>query len=189
MTRHRENGSAAPRPPLLDRERLTRIGTVVEPHGVEGAVKVRPATETPDFYEGRERVYVDAEIGLQQARITDLQRAGNHWILRLEGVGSRRAAEALAGAELLLPEEELRPLAEDEYFHHDLIGCAVETLDGTPVGEVASVMDQAAQDLLVVRDGRREVLVPLVADIVREVDVAGRRIRIAPPPGLLELNE
>jgi 16S rRNA processing protein RimM len=72
---------------------------------------------------------------------------------------------------------------------HDLVGCAVETISGEPVGEVRRVEGGAGASVLSVEGRRGEVLVPLAADICVEVDIAGRRIRINPPEGLLELNQ
>ena len=77
-------------------------------------------------------------------------------------------------------------LAEGEVFYHDLPGMQVFTLDGARVGEVSQVYELRPADLLEVRTERGTVLVPFVEPIVRELDVAGRRIVIDPPEGLLE---
>jgi len=98
------------------------------------------------------------------------------------------AAEALAGSELRIADEALQPLPTGSYYHHDLIGCAVETSDGGTVGRVSAVDGDAAGSRLVVQTPNGEVLIPMVEGICRLVDVPGRRIVVEPPEGLLDLN-
>jgi 16S rRNA processing protein RimM len=122
-----------------------------------------------------------------------VRTAGGQWVLKLKGIASRDAAEALKGAEVLVDPEQVALPGQDEYFTADLIGCAVVTMANAPVGTVTGVLDTGAQPLLEVRrngagDLGDEVLIPLTEDIVKEVQLDRRTIRIDPPPGLLELN-
>jgi 16S rRNA processing protein RimM len=84
----------------------------------------------------------------------------------------------------VIPAEAARALDEDEYWDHDLIGCSVVTADGTAVGRVTDVLHQPASSILVVQ-GEREHLIPLIRDVVRSVE-PGTRITIDPLPGLLD---
>jgi 16S rRNA processing protein RimM len=77
-------------------------------------------------------------------------------------------------------------LDEDEYYHHELLGFTVETVDGAVVGTIAGIMANGLHDVWEVRDGVREHLIPVVADIVRSIDRDTRRVRIDPLPGLLD---
>ena len=173
---------------LVDRDRLVTIGRVRDAHGVAGALKVEPITDTPEYYEGCESLYIDSREGLRHHRVRELRPRGNLWLLTVEAVTDREAARALKGAEVLLPEEALRPLEPGEYFRYDLVGCEVETLAGQVLGRVEEVLEHTAQHVLVVSGAGGKVLIPLVAEIVKEVDIARRLIRADPPPGLLELN-
>jgi 16S rRNA processing protein RimM len=99
-------------------------------------------------------------------------------IIRLEGFGQRAAADALGGQELLVAREAAPELEEDEWWVTDLEGCAVS--DGpTPVGVVAQVLELPSCEVLeVTREERSPLLVPLIRDAVRAVDVEARRIDI-----------
>ncbi len=169
---------------LIDRDRLTCIGTVSQPHGVKGDLKVAPLTDTPAYYEDSSEVILETKQGLRNFKISGLRRAGNHWVMSLEGLNDRSDAEAYHGALVLLDDSLLRPLEPGEYFQHDLIGCEVETLAGEPLGRVKGIMETGANDVLVV--GEASLMVPMLAEVVKEVDVDRRRIRIAPLPGLLQ---
>jgi 16S rRNA processing protein RimM len=112
-----------------------------------------------------------------------------HLILSFAEIGDRNAAEDLRGTWLVVDSGEVSPTGDPDEFHdHELIGLAAVTTGGEPVGEVTDVLHHG-QDLLVIQPtGPRgsEVLVPFVAAIVPEVDVAAGRLVIDPPPGLLE---
>jgi 16S rRNA processing protein RimM len=97
-------------------------------------------------------------------------------------------AEALAGAELKMPLSALGALPERTYYRHDLVGCQVEDTDGRAIGAVSAVEGPMEASRLVVAAPHGEVLIPLVADICVDVDPAAKRIRVAVPDGLLELN-
>ena len=92
-------------------------------------------------------------------------------VVGFEGFSSIEDVERLAGLDLRVPEEELQPLEPGMYYHHQLIGCAVETVAGERVGDVVRVDGGAAGSLLVVDGPRGEVLVPLAAEICVEIDV------------------
>jgi 16S rRNA processing protein RimM len=178
-----------PRPDkLIDRDRLVCIGRVKEAFGLQGEIKVLPLTDAPEHYRELKSAVLDTAKGLRAFDIETLREAGGNWVLKLTGLTGRDAAEALKGAELLVDEAAIAPLAENEYFTEDLVGCAVETVSGATVGSVTGVLEAGARHLLQVKGAGGEVLVPLVETIVKEVRLATRTIRIDPPPGLLELN-
>jgi 16S rRNA processing protein RimM len=99
-------------------------------------------------------------------------------------------ADELAGRDILVPADALKTPGEGMVYVHDLVGCAVETLDGRPVGRATGVEETGGPPLLVVApsDGGDAVLVPLHASICRLIDTAGKRIVIDPPDGLLDLD-
>ena len=98
------------------------------------------------------------------------------------------AAEALAGYELRVPVSWLMPLPAGTFYRHDLVGCHVETTDGSPVGVVREVEGTLTLSRLVVAGGKGDIQIPLVAAICTTVDVANKRIVVDPPVGLLDVN-
>jgi 16S rRNA processing protein RimM len=167
------------------------VGRVARPHGLRGDVVVNPET---DFVAERFRpgatVWTRAAAGREeQLTIASARVQNGKPVVGFEGLSSIEAVERLAGLELRVPEESLQPLEAGRYYEHQLIGCAVETVDGARVGTVARVESGAGGSRLVVEGARGEILVPLAVDICVEIDLAARRIGIAPPEGLLELNE
>lgn len=109
----------------------------------------------------------------------------NRFLVKFAGVDDREGAEALRGP-LYVPGADARSLEPGEFWAHDLEGLdVVHAGTGDVVGKVAYVAEGPAQDLLVLDTPAGERMIPLVAEIVVEVDVAGGRVRVDPPEGLL----
>jgi len=179
---------AEPRKP--DWESMVLVGRVTRTHGIRGHVVVSPET---DFV--AERFRRGAQLWTRRAgrdevlTIADARVEGPRPVLGFEGCDSIEAAEALAGAELRVPESTLQPLPEGTYYLHQLVGCRVETEDGAEVGNVVRVDGGAGAALLAVAAAQGEVLVPLAQEICVGIDTGARLIRVRLPEGLLELNE
>jgi 16S rRNA processing protein RimM len=157
---------------LSEPEPLLEAGRVGRPHGLDGSFHVT----RPD-----PRLLALPELLLDGARVQVDRRAGTDArpILRLEGHVGREAAEALRGAQLAVRAADAPPLDEGEYWAHELEGCAV--VDGArPVGRVRAMLALPSCEALAVErpGGAPELLVPLVRDAVRSVDVAARRIDV-----------
>jgi 16S rRNA processing protein RimM len=105
----------------------------------------------------------------------------NGSLVRLDGIATRDAATAVTGYHLCVPRTALPPLAEDECYTEDLIGCAVFDLAGKARGRVASVFWNGSHDVLVVLDERGdELLVPVVGDFLASIDLSQSLIVVDP---------
>jgi 16S rRNA processing protein RimM len=170
-------------------DRLVAIGQITRPHGLRGEVRVVPLTDRPErLRELSECVLWDASRDERETRrITAARRHGDVVLLTFAGYESVEAAQALRGRLVAVPEAQALPLPPGRFYPWQLEGARVVTEDGREVGRFARVEAGGAHDLWVVRAGGREHLVPAVPEIVLDVDVAGGRVVIRPPEGLLEL--
>jgi 16S rRNA processing protein RimM len=148
-------------------------GRVGRAHGLDGSfVVTRP--RPPLLVVGASLRVGDEDRELVRRAGTD-----DKPIVRLEGVDAREAAEALRGQELLAPRSAAPPLSDDEYWPEDLEGCTVTDGDVT-VGVVRSLVGYPSVDVLEVeREGAEPLLVPMVHDAIRSVDVAAKRIDVS----------
>ncbi len=151
-----------------------RIGRVGRPHGNDGAFTVSEPTDRLELLDAGRHVTVAGREAEVQWRKGTAQRP----LVKLEGVDDRTQAEQLRGEAILVPRAALAPLADGEFLADDLVGCAI--VDGpAPVGTVRGVLVLPAADALEVEDERgRRLLVPLVGDAVRSVDLRARRIDV-----------
>jgi 16S rRNA processing protein RimM len=157
-------------------------GEIGKPFGLNGEVHVVRISDDPDRFEPG--AHLIDESG--QDLVIETSRAhGNRWLIKFVGIDDRDAAERVRGP-VFVSAADVRELEDDEFWPHDLIGCTVFLASGEEVGVVDRLVPGAAQDLLAVATGAGEKLVPMVKDIVVEVDVDNRRIVIDPPVGLLD---
>jgi 16S rRNA processing protein RimM len=171
-------------------DEMAVVGVIARPHGIRGQVIVNPATDFPEERFGAgATLFVMKEGRIQPVTVTTSRIQQGRPVIGLEGVADMNAARALAGLEFRVPVDSLAALPEGSYYYHDLIGCVVVTPDGTTVGTVSSVEGDMGNTRLVVQREAGELLIPLASDICTAIEPSAKRIVIAPPDGLLELNE
>ena len=162
------------------------IGVVQKAHGVKGQIKVRPLTDDPHRFKRLRSVLVESRSGVQKwLGISEVRIDGGTVVLRLDGVENREAAKDLNGAYLSIRYEEILPLEEGAFYHFEVIGFEVHTTTGEYQGDVERVMDLPANDVLVVKNKHREILLPVIKDVIRKVDREKKRIIIEAVDGLL----
>jgi 16S rRNA processing protein RimM len=166
------------------------VGRVGRPHGLRGEVTVEVRTDDP-----AQRFAVGSVLTTNPAERGPLTISTARWhlgrlLVMFEGYADRDAAEELRDTFLEIDSVDLKPLDDpEEFYDHDLIGLEVVTVGGEPVGAVKDVLHHGQNLLVVAGSGARtgaEVLIPFVTPIVPEIDLAGRRLVIDPPPGLLD---
>jgi 16S rRNA processing protein RimM len=187
----------------------TVLAHLLRPQGRKGELLAELFTDFPERFEDRRRVFL-ARPGFSGAESTARAISViNHWlpvgrnqgriVLSFEGIDSIEKAEALAGLDVLIPDEQRVELDEDEEYITDLIGCTV--FDGpTAVGVITSVdfpatpdgtrrLADAAPLLNVETEAGDEVLIPYVQSFLVALNVEQKRIEMTLPAGLLDLNK
>jgi 16S rRNA processing protein RimM len=163
------------------------VGDVVGAHALRGFIRVRPSQLPSASLVAGASVLLEQGGRWQHAYLVSAAPHGRGGLLvEVAGVADRNAAEALVGSRILVPAAALPPCDDDEFYWHEVVGFTVETGDGTVLGAVAATFATGLNDVWVVRDGEREVLIPVIADVVRAIDRSTRRIVIEPMPGLIE---
>ena len=156
------------------------LGAVAGAQGVRGALRIKPFTARPEDVAAYGPV--EDEAGGRRFRLRVLEVRGGVVIATAEGIADRDAAEALRGVRLWVPRDRLPPPEEDEFYHADLIGLAVEDEAGTPVGRVAALYDFGAGDVIeIAREGAPPLVLPFTRAVVPVVDPKAGRVVIAPP--------
>ena len=165
------------------------VGRIARAHGNRGQVIVDPETDFPDErFKPGSVLHIRNGDEIEPVTVETVRFHRGRPIIGLAGVGTMDAAEALAGTELRVRVDALRSLPAGSFYHHDLIGCAVETPRGEPIGQVTRVEGTGAGSRLVVQGRSGEILIPLVEGICVSVDVSGRTVIVEPPDGLLDVN-
>jgi 16S rRNA processing protein RimM len=156
-----------------------RVGRVLRALGLDGSVRVESLSDFPDRF----RSGASVRIGDRELTVEAVRGQGEELVIRFAGITDRLAAERLEGEYLTVPLEEARALPADHFYHFQLVGLTViDARTGQPMGVVAEVLPNPANDILRVVNGPLEVLVPLVRAVVKAVNPGERTMLVDLPP-------
>jgi len=161
------------------------VGTVLKTVGLKGEIKVRPLTDNPERFEPGGRIWFEGEP--HPYVIETVRPHKECLVISLEGVGSIEDVERFRDRDMYVPEGEVPPLPEGEYYHYQILGLPVYTHSGRLVGKVTDIMTAGEKDVYEVTDsGGREYMIPVTHESVDVIDVEGGRITLFPLPGYIE---
>lgn len=168
-------------------EELVAAARVLKVWGLRGAVKLAPYFEIVRLLREGETVVVRTQRGdplLMQ--LIEVRQGGGHLFVRFAERSAPEEVRDLVGGEVWLPRSMLAELEEGEFYWHQVEGLAVEDTEGRFLGRVVEILSTPGHDLFVIRDERREFLLPAVKAFVLEIDPEGGKMVVSPPEGLVE---
>lgn len=157
------------------------LGRLVAPYGVKGWLHLHTFGDDPESWGRMPDWWLskDAEgTEWQQYHPEAIKLHGDGWVVKLLGVEDRSGAERMVGMYMGAPREALPATANDEYYWADLIGLEVVNLQGEMLGKVDSLLATGANDVLVVKEGKTQRLLPFVDNVVRQVDREAGRVEV-----------
>lgn len=157
---------------------LVLMGYVRGAFGVRGWVKIHADTGSADSLFDYPVWWLGRDGQWSSYRFEDGLVQPKALAAKLEGVDSREAAEAMRGMQIAIPRSEFPETADDEYYWSDLIGLDVVNKDGQRFGQVVELMETGANEVLVVREGKGEWLIPFVGQFVLDVNLTDKRITV-----------
>lgn len=155
---------------------------IINTHGIKGEMKAVHYADSKEFFEKVPYLYDKKE---NRFHVTNVREGKNCVLVTIEGIEDMNAAERMKNVYLYARREDFPPLPEGEYYLIDLMGLEAETVDGERIGEVCDILEQTAQNLLVVKNGEKEVLIPKCDAFIDRVDFDEKKIYIKPIEGLL----
>jgi 16S rRNA processing protein RimM len=164
------------------------IGAITKPFGLKGGLKIHPLTDDPDRFRQLTTTVLEAADGMQQTcTVTEARVEKRSVTLFCREIETVEQVERFIGGTVRIPRSEAVQLPKDAYFQHDLLGLGVYLEDGRFLGEIKEILPTGSNDVLVVRDGDRERLIPAIKLLVSEVDIPHKRMVLRFMKGLLEL--
>jgi 16S rRNA processing protein RimM len=160
-------------------------GAIVRPHGIKGEVVIDLARDLTEVV--RETIELRATGRAGKERTLTVERARDHKarkVVKFKEVGTVEEAESLRGWTVWLTREQIGPLPEDRWFVADIVGIDVYTEEGEHLGKLEEVLHMPANDVYVVRKDGKEVLLPVIDEVIRSVDIPGGRMVIHLMEGL-----
>jgi 16S rRNA processing protein RimM len=154
------------------------VGRVLAPFGLKGELRVQALTDNPARFKPKAKLFA----GLQPVSVATSREAQSYVYLTFKGFNDRSSVEKFRHALLQVPEQDLAPLPEGEYYRFQLLGLTVVDRDGTVLGTLDEIIETGANDVYRVHPAEgADVLLPALADVIVSVDLEARRMVVDPP--------
>jgi len=170
----------------IEKDGYVLIGKIVGVHGIKGTNKFKSYAESLSvFNPGRSILIRDNRNREASVELNWVKSHTKTPLISFKGVTDHDQAEALIGAQLFIPETELPELDEDTYYWFELIGIEVYTTEDEYLGRIASIFPTGSNDVYVVKDRKKEILVPALESVVVDIDLEHNCMRVDLPEGLI----
>ncbi len=162
------------------------VAYIVRTHGLKGDVKVIQLSDDPDRIYSLSSIFIISKNGeKKESCINKVKAIKGGFAISLEFSTSLSEAQQIVGSYISVPVDEVPALGKDTWYQYEIIGIEVFTTDGTCLGKVGDILSTGSNDVYIVRDKEREYLIPAIRDVIKEVDIKGRRMVIALMDGLI----
>lgn len=169
-------------------EKLVTVGKVVNSHGIRGELKIVPETDFPERFDvGNSLIIVDSQNKQTPVTVKTSRLHKNVFIVLFDQFSNINDVEKYKGSLLKIEAKNQKPLEEGEYYYHEIIGCKVVTEEEQELGLVSEVLTPGANDVWVVSLPKgKQLLIPVIDDVILKVDIPNKTIRIHLMEGLME---
>ena len=162
------------------------VGQIVNTFGIKGFVKVNPFVDDLQRFDKLKKVYIKKKQELQKFEIEQVKYQKNIVLVKFKGIENIEEAEKLKNCYIEIDREDAIPLDEDTYFIADLLGSDVYTDEGKELGKLVDVFNTGSNDIYVVKDELgKSVLLPAIAEVVKDVNVQDKKIVVHLLEGLI----
>jgi 16S rRNA processing protein RimM len=162
------------------------IGKITRTRGVKGEVVIEPYTDDPERFFWLKEVWISGKKITKFFQIEKVKKFKQKIFLKFQGINSPEAAKPLVNSFLEIEKKNLLPLPQKRYYIFDIIGLKVLTIQGEEIGVIKDVINLPANDVYVVRSGKKEYDIPAIKEVVKEIDLNKKIMIIKPLKGLLE---
>lgn len=169
-------------------EKLYRVGTIVNTHGIKGELRVVPITDFPeDRFKAGAKLYFKKNGATTEFTVESSRAHKNFILLKLKGYDNINDVEQYVKSELFAEGDTASELNEGEFLYKQIIGLTVVDKDLGEIGKVAEIMELGPNDVWVVRGTKyKEVLLPYIDDVIKKVDLDKQIVQVEIPDGLID---
>ncbi len=169
-------------------EEYLRVGVFASTHGIRGEIKVFPTTEDVNRFRQLKKLVMETRKGERiPLEVEQVRFLKGMALLKFKGWDDINQIERYRGSDLLVAREDAIPLEEGEFYVADLLGLPVLDEEGRELGRLKEVLPTGANDVYVVSDGRRELLLPAIEECILEICPEEGYLRVHLMEGLEEL--
>ncbi|MGE5582595.1 MAG: ribosome maturation factor RimM [Bacillota bacterium] len=171
----------------MDSLDLIAIGEIIKAQGIKGELKLVPLTDNPKRFKEVRRVYFKAKEGLRELFITGYRPFKGYLLVKFDGVSDLTTAENLGRGLIYIPRSERPKLPAGRFYYDEIQGLKVITAAGDFLGTIVQVMETGSNDVYVVKGSSgKEILLPAIKSVIKEIRLDEGRMVVELPPGLVE---
>lgn len=172
----------------IDLRDLILIGHVIRPHGIAGLLRIVSYAQSLETFLQAGSVFMDrGNNEFEERKVIDIRPHGSSFLLRLSGLNSIEQTEIFKAAKIFIRKDSLIKKDEDEFFYYELLGLNIYSITGQYLGVVKEIFPTGSNDVYVVEGQGKEFLIPAIHQVIKEINIAQKRMVISPIKGLLEL--
>ena len=162
------------------------IGQIVNTFGIKGMVKIKPFTDDINKFDKFKKIYIKKENTKKEYQIEEVKYHKQMVLMKLKGINTPEEADLLRGSYLIINREDEEPLEEGEYYIIDLLGSEVYTDENVLLGKLEDIYNTGSNDIYVVKDELgKQVLLPVISDVIKNIDIKNKKITVHIVPGLM----
>ena len=172
----------------IDLKDLILIGHVIRPHGLTGLLRIVSYAQSSETFLQAGSLFVDrGNNEFEERRVIDIKPHGSFFLLRLSDLNSVEQAEIFRKAGIYIKRDFVGEKEKDEFFYYELLGLDVYLITGQYLGVIKEIFPTGSNDVYVVEGEEKEFLIPAIHQVVKEINIAKKRMIISPLKGLLDL--
>ena len=165
-----------------------KVGKIVNTHSLKGEVKVISSTDFEEerFKKGSKLLITRGNQLIREVVVQSYRNHKNFLLVKFEGIDSVEEAEKLKNLQIKIDSDEVGELEENEFYFHQIIGCEVFDENDKNLGEIIDILTPGANDVWVIKgENGREILIPYIEDVVKQIDITNKKVNIEVMEGLI----
>jgi 16S rRNA processing protein RimM len=164
-----------------------KVGKIINAHGIKGEVKIFPLTDDVNRFYYLKKVYIEQENAILPLTISNIRIHKNVVLATFNEIKNRNQAEKYKGLFININREDAIELSKDQYFISDLIGLKVYSIEGVLIGNIKEILQTGPTDIYVIETDNKDILVPALKDIFKEIDIHKKTAKANIPKDLMDL--
>ena len=173
----------------MKKENCFYLGIIARKHSYKGEVVVVLDTDEPEIYANLDAVFVEFNEKLIPFFVEEIKlQKGNQLRIKFEDIDSEEDTKSILKRDTYLPLTLLPKKEGNHFYYHEIIGFTVEDINYGIVGKIVSINDSTAQALFIIKNGEKDILIPIIDEFIKNVDRVNTKIIVETPDGLIQMN-
>ena len=171
----------------MKKEDCFYLGRIAKTHGLKGEVTIKLDADDPSAYLEMKHFFLEINKVLTPFFVEKITMSGDKFFIAIQDVKTIEQAQNLVGKSVYLPLEMLPKLSGKQFYFHEIVGFTVIDMEKGELGPISQVLEYPTQAILQVMKGKKEILIPILDQVIQKVDRDKKILNISAPEGLIDM--